>query len=134
MTAPRPHLPAAPPTTLPPARDRRRGRRGALLGHEVHFPCWPFDRRTPAARHPAEAAGFQRFTGGRGKSRRDEDPDMLSRVHVHDRACGGGPLWLETPRFRARLGAMSGNLYRTPGLMADALPPRCRSAAPGGHE
>lgn len=122
----------APPTTLPPARDRRR--RGALLCREVRFPCWPFDRWTPAARHPAEAAGFQCFTGGRGKSRPGEDPDMLRRMHVHDHAFGGGPLWLETPGFRARLGAMSGNLYRTPVMMADALPPRCRSAAPGGHE
>lgn len=122
----------APPTTLPPARDRRRGRPGALLCREVRFPCWPFDRRTPAARHAAEGAGFQRFTGGRGKNRRDEDPDMLSRVHVHDHAFGDGPLWLKTPGFRARLGAISGNLYRAPGMMAAALPPRCRSAAPGG--
>lgn len=120
----------APPTTLPPARDRRR--RGALLGREVRFPCWPFDRRTPAARPAAEVAGFQRFTGGRGESRPGDDPDMLSRAYVHDHAFGGGPLWLETPGFRARLGAMSGNLYRAPGMMAAALPPRCRSAAPGG--
>ncbi|WP_415393208.1 hypothetical protein [Paracoccus sp. SJTW-4] len=118
----------------PTVRDRRRAQHGALLGREVRFLCWPFDRWTPAARHPAESAGFQRFTGGRGKSRPGEDPDMLSRVHVHDRAFGGGPLWLETPGFRARLGAMSGNLYRAPGMMAAALPPRCRSAAPGGHE
>lgn len=117
---------------LPTVRDRRRGRWGALLGREVRFPRWPFDRRTPAARHPAEGAGFHRFTGGRGKNHRDEDPDVLSRAHVHDRAFGGGPLWLETPGFRARLEAMSGNLYRTPEMMAAALPPRCRSAAPGG--
>ena len=123
-----------PPTTLPPARDRRRAQQGALLGREVHFLCWPLDRRTPAARHPAEAAGFQRFTGGLGESRPGDDPDMLSRAHVHDHAFGGGHLLLETPGFRARLGAMSGNLCRAPGLMAAALLSRCRSAAPGGHE
>lgn len=77
---------------------------------------------------------FQCFTGGRGERRPGDDPDMLSRAHVHDRAFGGGPLWLKTPGFRARLGAMSGNLNRAPGLMADALLPRCRPAAPGGHE
>lgn len=123
MTAPRPTV-----------RDRRRAQQGALLGREVRFLRWPLDRRTPAARHPAEAAGFQRFTGGRGESRPGDDPDVLSRAHVHDHAFGGGPLWLETPGFRARLGAMSGNLYRTPVMMAAALLPRCRSAAPGGHE
>lgn len=121
-------------TAPPPVRDRRQARRGARLGREVRFLCWPFDRWTPTARHAAEAAGFQRFTGGRRENRAGDDPDMLSRVHVHDHASGGGPLWLETPGFRARLGAMSGHLYRAPGMMAAALLRRCRAAAPGGQE
>lgn len=124
------------------ARDRRveselrqaRAVLEELLGRETRFLCWPFDRWTPAARRAAEAAGFQCFTGGRGENRPGEDPEMLSRVHVHDHAFGGGPLWLETLGFRARLGTMSGNLYWAPVMMAASLLRRRRHAAPGVHE
>ena len=105
-----------------------------LLGREVRFLCWPFDRWTPASRRAAEAAGFDRFTGGRGENRADEDPAVLSRVHVHDHAFGGGPAWLETLGFRARLGTMSGNLYWAPVMMAASLIRRRRYPKPGVHE
>lgn len=105
-----------------------------VLGREVRLLCWPFDRWTPAARRAAEAAGFVSFTGGRGENRAEEDPAVLSRVHVHDRAFGGGPLWLEALAFRAKLGAMSGNLYWAPVVMAASVIRRRRFAKPGVHE
>lgn len=124
------------------ARDQRveaelREARAVLedaLGREVRFLCWPFDRWTPESRRAAEAAGFTAFTGGRGENRAGEDPAVLSRVHVHDRAFGGGPLWLEGLAFRARLGSMSGNLYWAPMVMAASLIRRRRFAKPGVHE
>ncbi|MCE6953151.1 polysaccharide deacetylase family protein [Cereibacter sphaeroides] len=123
------------------ARNRRveaelreaRARLEGILGREVRFLCWPFDRWTPAARRAAEAAGFRSFTGGRGENRPDEDPTVLSRVHVHDHAFGGGPLWLEDLAFRAKLGSMSGTLYWAPLVMAASLIRRRRFARPGVH-
>ncbi|AXQ95419.1 hypothetical protein D0Z66_16525 [Cereibacter sphaeroides] len=122
-------------------RDRRvqaelreaRARLEAVLGREVRFLCWPFDSWTLAARSAAEAAGFRSFTGGRGENLPDEDPAVLSRVHVHDHAFGGGPLWLEDLGFRAKLGSMSGNLYWAPVVMAASLIRRRRFAKPGVH-
>lgn len=123
-------------------RDRRveaelaqaRGTIEDVLGHEVRFLCWPFDRWTAEARRAAEAAGFDSFTGGRGENRDDEDPAVLSRVHVHDHAFGGGPLWLEALAFRAKLGSMSGNLYWSPVVMLASVIRRRRFAKPGVHE
>lgn len=97
--------------------DLRRARAGlgAILGREVTFLCWPFDRVTPEALDLARAAGFTLFTGGHGQNRPGEDPTVLSRVHVNDHAAGPGmPLWVEATVFRARLGVAAGALWWLP--------------------
>lgn len=104
------------------------------LGRPVDFLCWPFDRWTEAARAAARRAGITTFTGGRGENRADEDPDVLSRVHVHDYAFGGGPLWLEGLAFRAKVGSMSGNVYWSVVVMAASASRLCRFSRPGAHE
>lgn len=94
--------------------DELRRARSALeevLGRQVDQLCWPFDRWTEDARRAAQRAGFHVFTGGRGENRAGEDPELLSRTHVQDRAFGGGPLWLEALAFRAKVQSASGNLY-----------------------
>ncbi|SLN45959.1 polysaccharide deacetylase family protein [Pseudooctadecabacter jejudonensis] len=85
-----------------------------LLGRDITYLCWPFDRVTPAALKAAKAAGFQRFTGGRGDNRNVTDPVVLSRTHVNDFAAGAAPLWVETLVFRAKLEVASGNLLWLP--------------------
>lgn len=88
---------------------------GTILGREVTFLCWPFDRVTPEAQDLAREAGFTLFTGGQGQNRPGEDPSVLSRVHVNDHAAGPGmPIWVEALVFRARLGVAAGELWWLP--------------------
>jgi len=97
------------------ALRRARAGLGAILGREVTFLCWPFDRVTPEALDLAREAGFTLFTGGHGQNRPGEDPAVLSRVHVNDHAAGPGmPLWVEALVFRARLGVAAGALWWLP--------------------
>lgn len=94
---------------------------GAVLGREVTFLCWPFDRVTPEALNLAREAGFTLFTGGGGQNRPGEDHDVLSRTHVNDHAAGPGmPLWVEALVFRARLGVAAGALWWLPVTWAAA--------------
>jgi peptidoglycan/xylan/chitin deacetylase (PgdA/CDA1 family) len=104
-----------------------------VLGRPVDLLCWPFDRWTEAARASARAAGFLTVTGGRGENLPGDDPDLLSRVHVHDRAFGGGGLWPEAIAFRARLALLSGNLYATYPVALASLLRRRRFRRPGVH-
>ena len=105
----------------------------AILGRPVDLLCWPFDRMTDAARAAARRAGFTIVTGGRGENRAEEDPYLLSRVHVHDRAFGGGGLWLEELAFRAKLATMSGNFYATFAVALASTVRRRRFRRPGVH-
>lgn len=94
---------------------RARAGLGAILGREVTFLCWPFDRVTPEALELAREAGFTLFTGGRDQNCPGEDPTVLSRTHVNDHAAGPGmPLWVEALVFRARLGVAAGQLWWLP--------------------
>lgn len=83
---------------------------GQVLGRAPTILAWPFDRCCAISVAAAFDAGFHAVTGGRGLNRAGEDPTVLSRVHVQDRAFGGGPLWLEGLAFEARLNAASGRL------------------------
>jgi peptidoglycan/xylan/chitin deacetylase (PgdA/CDA1 family) len=83
---------------------------GDVLGRPPEVFAWPFDRCSRAAVELAREAGFSVVTGGLGENRAGEDPGILSRVHVQDRAFGDGPLWLEGLAFRARVNAASGRL------------------------
>jgi peptidoglycan/xylan/chitin deacetylase (PgdA/CDA1 family) len=115
--------------SLTTARERLE----AILGRPVDLLCWPFDRWTDASRAAARAAGFRTVTGGRGENLPDEDPDLLSRVHIHDHAFGGGNLWLEEIAFRARLALLSGNFYATYPVALATLFRRRRFRRPGVH-
>lgn len=81
-----------------------------LLDRAPKVMAWPFDRSDPLSVQAAYDAGFQAVTGGRGENRADENPTVLSRVHLQDHAFGGGPLWLEGWAVRARANTASGNM------------------------
>ena len=92
------------------ALNRSRKELGEILGKDVAIFAWPFDRHCPVSVAAAKEAGFVAVTGGRGENRPEEDPTILSRVHIHDRAFGRGPLWLEGLALRARVNSASGRL------------------------
>jgi hypothetical protein len=85
-----------------------------LLRRDVDYLCWPFDRVTPEALCDARAVGFNRFTGGRADNRPARRTGILSRTHIHDRAAGPAPLWVEAIVFRARVEVAAGNLLWWP--------------------
>lgn len=80
----------------------------SILGRAPTVMAWPFDRCCPVSIQAAQEAGFAVVTGGRGENRADEDPSILSRVHVQDFAFGGGGRWLEALALRARVNAAAG--------------------------
>ncbi|MHA6346615.1 polysaccharide deacetylase family protein [Roseivivax sp. CAU 1761] len=92
------------------ALTRARHDLAGILGRAPEIMAFPFDRSCPASIAAARSAGFRAVTGGLGENRPGEDPAILSRVHVQDRAFGGGPLWLEALALRARVNAASGRL------------------------
>lgn len=100
---------------------------GALLGRPPRVMAWPFDRWDPISVAAAREAGFVAVTGGRGENRPEDhgpsrDPLILSRVHLRDRAFGGGPLWLEALDLRARVNTASGRLaWQVPSALATRL-------------
>lgn len=85
-----------------------------VLGREVDFLCWPYDRVTNTAALIAREVGFQTLTGGRGENREGEDPLLLSRTHINDYAAGPAPLWVEELVFRAKLGVAAGHYWWMP--------------------
>lgn len=85
-----------------------------VLGREVDFLCWPYDRVTNAAASIAREVGFQTLTGGRGENREGEDPLLLSRTHINDFAAGPASLWVEELVFRAKLGVAAGHYWWMP--------------------
>lgn len=99
--------------TLTDARERL----AVVLGRAPKVMAWPFDRSDPISVAAAHRAGFVAVTGGRGGNRCGEGgtaPVVLSRIHLQDRAFGGGPLWLETLALRAKLGTAEGRLVWHP--------------------
>lgn len=101
--------------------EQARARLSAVLGRDVTYLCWPFDRVTPEALEAAKAAGFQRFTGGRRDNISVAQAQVFSRTHVNDYAAGAAPLWVETLVFRAKLEVASGNLLWMPITLAANL-------------
>lgn len=96
----------------------------ALLGRAPRIMAWPFDRSDPISVAAAHEVGFEAVTGGRGENRPgtsgpDDGPTILSRVHLQDRAFGGGPLWLEALALRARVNTAAGRLiWHLPSVLA----------------
>ncbi|MCI5038230.1 MAG: polysaccharide deacetylase family protein [Donghicola eburneus] len=85
-----------------------------LLGREIDFLCWPYDRVTNKAASIAREVGFQTLTGGRGENREGEDPWLLSRTHINDFAAGPASDWVEDLVFRAKLGVAAGHYWWMP--------------------
>jgi len=92
-----------------------------VLGREVSYLCWPFDRVTPVARAAAHAAGFTRLTGARTDNRPNSGATDVSRTHINDHAAGQGALWMEALVFRAKLEVASGNLLWLPVTVLAAM-------------
>ncbi|MEM1313635.1 MAG: polysaccharide deacetylase family protein [Pseudomonadota bacterium] len=105
----------------------------SILGRAPWVFAWPFDRSCPTSEILARDAGFAVLTGGLGENRPDEDPTVLSRVHVTDRAFGGGPGWLEELALTARVHAASGR-YAWHGVVALASTLRRRRFGRPGYE
>ncbi len=93
---------------------RARHRLKDVLGRDVDFLCWPYDRVTNASAMIAREVGFETLTGGRGENREGEDPCLLSRTHINDFAAGPAPLWAEELVFRAKLGVAAGHYWWMP--------------------
>ncbi|WP_369839723.1 polysaccharide deacetylase family protein [Donghicola sp. XS_ASV15] len=85
-----------------------------VLGRDIDFLCWPYDRVTNASALIAREVGFETLTGGRGENREGEDPCLLSRTHINDFAAGPGSLWVEELVFRAKLGVAAGHYWWMP--------------------
>jgi len=110
----------------------------ALLDRAPRVMAWPFDRFDPVSVDAAQEAGFVAVTGGRQDNRREDHvpgngPVILSRVHLQDRAFGGGPLWLEALALRARVNTAAGWLVWHP-VTALANRLRRRRLGPSGYD
>jgi len=86
-----------------------------VLGRDVRFLCWPFDRCDDTAVANARAAGFTALTGGQADNVPKRGVALISRTHVNDFAAGVPvPHWVEALIFRARLEVAAGNLLFWP--------------------
>lgn len=81
------------------------------LGHRADIFCWPQNGTSPAARAIAERVGYLATTGGRGENRADEDPRVISRLHVGDRAAGWRSPKAEAFALYASIRLFQGNYY-----------------------
>lgn len=81
------------------------------LGHRADIFCWPQNITSPAARTIAERVGYVATTGGRGENRPDEDPRVISRLHVGDRAAGWRWPRAEAFSLYASIRLFQGNYY-----------------------
>lgn len=90
---------------------------GDRLGRPPRVFCWPQNRTTPRARELALAAGFTATTGGWRENRPDEDPTLISRIHVGKNVLGVPCLAADVFYFRAQVGVGLGNYYWYPVLM-----------------
>jgi peptidoglycan/xylan/chitin deacetylase (PgdA/CDA1 family) len=81
------------------------------LGHRADIFCWPQNATSVAARDIAERIGYLATTGGRGENRPDEDPRVISRIHVGDRAAGWRSPRTEAFSLYASIRLFQGNYY-----------------------
>lgn len=81
------------------------------LGKTPEIFCWPENLTSPKAREIAAELGFLATTGGRGANRPGEPAQVISRVHVGERAGGFDWPWLDDLAFRATVESFRGNHY-----------------------
>jgi peptidoglycan/xylan/chitin deacetylase (PgdA/CDA1 family) len=73
--------------------------------------CWPENAVVPEGRRIAASLGYRATTGGRRRNTADEPIEVISRIHMGDRALGFRWLWAEGLHFRAATRLAQGNLY-----------------------
>lgn len=83
----------------------------ARLGRMPQLFCWPENVVREEGRAIARRLGYQATTAGRGRNTADEPADVISRVHVGDRAIGVRWQPAEALAFRAQVRLMQGNFY-----------------------
>ncbi len=88
------------------------------LGRAPRIFCWPENKCSAAGRSIASQMGYAATTGGKGRNAASEADSVLSRVHVPDRSLGFASPAAEALALRALIGAMHGNLYWYPVLLA----------------
>jgi peptidoglycan/xylan/chitin deacetylase (PgdA/CDA1 family) len=91
------------------------------LGRRPRIFCWPENKCSAAGRAIAHQMGYAATTGGNGRNATAEEGSVLSRVHVPDRSLGFSSPRAEGFALRALIGAMHGNLYWYPVLLAMQL-------------
>ena len=84
---------------------------GRKLGKEVRIFCWPYNGATTRGHELALEAGYLATTAGEGENRTTEDPTIIGRVHVHDRALGWRWPAFEGLAVRASIQLFWGNYY-----------------------
>ncbi|WP_169542568.1 polysaccharide deacetylase family protein [Sphingomonas baiyangensis] len=81
------------------------------LGRTPHIFCWPENKAVPEGRRIATDLGYRATTGGKGRNTTSEDPAILSRIHMGDRAIGFRWQPAEALHFHAAVRLMQGNHY-----------------------
>ena len=81
------------------------------LGRPPHIFCWPENKVGVEGRAIARQLGYVATTGGTGRNTSDEPADVLSRIHIDDRALGFRWLPAEALYLRASVRLMQGNHY-----------------------
>jgi peptidoglycan/xylan/chitin deacetylase (PgdA/CDA1 family) len=73
--------------------------------------CWPENEVGPEGRKIAAGLGFRATTGGLCRNAPGEPPEVLSRVHMGDRALGFRWVWADGLLALATARAFHGNYY-----------------------
>jgi peptidoglycan/xylan/chitin deacetylase (PgdA/CDA1 family) len=81
------------------------------LGRPPEIFCWPENKVGSEGREIARRLGFAATTGGSGRNTIHEPVDVLSRIHIDDRALGFRWLPAEALYLRASVRLMQGNHY-----------------------
>lgn len=81
------------------------------LNKEVQIFCWPFNAATTRAHELALEAGYLATTAGNGQNYPTEDPTVISRIHVRDRALGWKWSAFDSLAMRANIALFRGNYY-----------------------
>lgn len=81
------------------------------LDHPPQVFCWPENAAVAKGRRIAAALGYRATTGGRRRNAADEPVDVISRIHMGDRALGFRWRWAEGWHARGAARLAQGNLY-----------------------
>lgn len=81
------------------------------LGRTPKVFCWPENAVGAEGRRIAAALGFRATTGGNRRNTADEPANVISRIHIGDRAFGFRWLGGESLHIRAVVRLAQGNMY-----------------------